>query len=321
MNVKDTEKANELFDKYCSGKVFSDQEMENLTILCFKIMEKSDKIRTDKFMLGCALKYILHVQKGGIGRGDENEGIIARYKINNPKGQKRIEFYINNIGRENLIIFEKNGFVEIRRKRSLLTPMGCFFTDEKNLRNEIPKNKGEVKEITIKGNLNGKIFTDFAKDFTCEVNLDDLMIINYYTPHNIVDCLKRELNKIGIKELEVIPGKIIYDNIKDHEWECPFYVKYGFSPFIPYELFFKDMEFAYQNETRIVINSEQFLMKSQIVVDHSKNEFIGCMFDKLSYLIDIEEQTVMNIINSNSKIKSTDTISYNIKMPLMMQTE
>lgn len=76
-----------------------------------------------------------------------------------------------------------------------------------------------------------------------------------------------ELQKSDVKKQNVILKEIEYLRNGFDEWECPEYIKMGLDVNLPYELFYKDKEFSYQNEHRIVVNDKKWIFNTKYYYD------------------------------------------------------
>lgn len=239
-------------------RIFSLKELKNMDTICFKLLEKSTQIKTDSIFFGCALKYILLGQKGVEGQGDKNEAIIARYRKDNLKGIEKIDEYKKHFGINNLVIQENKGFYEIRRKSSLFNPLACFFLIVDDLSIEASKiNDKKTHIITKKYRLKTKLFEAFNGDKDT-LKTDNFIFVNYNNTRELDKDVTKALKRIGVKKENIKIRRVNYDRNEFEEWECPEY-KDGleFVDF-PYELFYKDREFRYQKECRIVVDDKNW---------------------------------------------------------------
>lgn len=290
-------------------QIFNESQLSNFNIAAVKIVPNKDEIKADKFMFGSALKYIFIGQKGKTGQGDINEGLIARYKIDNKSGLKRIEQYKSRFGND-IIIREKNGFREVFRKSSLLTAMGCFYNLNEDVTKYIPDDT-ENFVVEINEVLNNLLFKDFIGDG--KIKSKDLKVINYQNARNIFCCIEDGLKKYGIDRSEIFMKEVKYCKIKDSEWECCDYLNFEDLPYPP-ELFYKDESFTHQKEKRIIICSDKFRLYSQFSMNN--NLFLPGCFDRLHILIEIKEQDILETHNPEMEIgegQLTNKISIPIK--------
>ncbi len=254
-------------------------------------------------MFGTALKYILIGQNGKTGQGDINEGLLARYKMDNKKGQKRIERYKSRFGND-IIIRERNGFREVFRKSSLLTAMGCFYNLNEDVMQYIPNDATEC-EVEISGVLNRILFNDFIGDG--KIKIEDIKIINYQNAKNIYSCVEDGLKKYGIGRPKIIMKEVKYCKIKNSEWECCDYLTGEDQKWCYPELFYKDESFSYQKEKRIIVCSDGLQLYSRFFVIN--NLYIPGCFDHLHILIDIKEQQVFETHNPELEMGEEPIIS------------
>ena len=281
------------------------EELKSMDILFLRILEKRNMdIRLDKIFFGCALKYILYGQRGIFGQGDVNEGLIARFKESNVYGKKRISEYVDFFGNRNLIIRKLNGFIEVRRKSSLLIPLACFYLINDDLSDDVRDMKqGEERIIVKEYTLVKKLFEAF-KSGGKDVRMGDYVIINYHNTRMLYSDVINALQKEGIKKEDVFLQRIRYTREPFSEWECPEYVKMNLKAIYPdliypYELTYKDKDFYYQNEYRIIVNSPKWTFKPKYYFDDMLGEFYDNN-ENLNRSIDVPERTTYEIIDENS---------------------
>lgn len=291
---------------------YSLEELKHMNTICFKILENNPQIKMNSIFFGCALKYILLEQNGVKGQGDKNEGIIARYRKENSFGINRIKKYIEYFGQKNLIIKENKGFYEVRRKLSLLTPMACFFSIIDDLSNEasnITDYKAHI--ITKQYAIEGKFFKAFKKNKEDKVRLGDFIIINYENDRLLYKKVTNGLEKNGIKKQNVILKKVEYLRNGSDEWECPEYIERGLAVNLPYELFYKDKDFSYQKEYRIVVNDMTWIFDTKYYYDEMLKVFYNSG-EQLNKSINVSKNSIFNIINSKKNIEGGITIKLEV---------
>lgn len=298
---------------------YSLEETKHMNGICFKILENNSNIDINNIFFGCALKYILLGQKGLKGQGDKNEGIIARYRKQNPFGINRIKKYIKHFGKKNLIIQENNGFYEIRRRSSLLTPMACFFSMIDDFSNEV-SNITDYKThiITKQHTIENKFFRAFKKNKDDKLKWGDFVIINYENDRMLYKKVTNELQKSDVKKQNVILKEIEYLRNGFDEWECPEYIKMGLDVNLPYELFYKDKEFSYQNEHRIVVNDKKWIFNTKYYYDEMLKVFYNSG-EQLNKYINVSENSIFNIANSKKEIEGGITIK--LRVPITAHEE
>lgn len=263
--------------------LFNEHEMRNLNTICIKIVENEYK-NSPYINLSCAEKFIEEGRKQHLGRGDKNEGLIAR--LDKRKDSNIIERY-KNIYKDDLIIEEINNYIELKRRSSLFTAMYCFYSISQNLTKAniirpptaIPCMLFEKDSI-----IPEKVLKDFGGEEIC--------IFNLQNEKNISNILRRALCKSlvevpnGISCMNIFSiDKVNYSKETTKRWECPEY-KMDREVQFPYELRYKGPEFFYQEETRIIINPKLHLLDKEnknklIHIDNLLDQYYsGVNFDK-----------------------------------------
>lgn len=236
-----------------------DGEIEkHINLMSYKIMKDSPSIRTDKFMFGCALKYILFAQKGIKGQGDIDEGILARLDKRKPHYSQKINSYIKTFGAENLYIRESDRFSDIWRKQILSIPFGCFFHMTKDIRPLLPPSGSGSKEITVDADIPFQLFADFYNAEIEEVKIGEFCIVNYLSDRYLYECIAQALSLHGVSKNSISIKNISYSREPNKEWECPELYDRRSRMLAP-ELFYKDSSFSHQNEKRIAVFDKSFV--------------------------------------------------------------
>lgn len=289
---------------------------KHLNLMSYKILKNNSSIRTDKYMFGCALKYILLAQQGIKGQGDKDEGLLARLDKRKKHYPEKINLYIRTFGIENLCIRETEYFSDIWRKQVLSIPFGCFFSFEKDITSLIPPAGSGKKEIVVDYNLSGALFTDFYSSDVDSVNIGEFCIINYLSERYLYECIVQALSHYGVSHKHISIKSISYTREPDKEWECP-ELYHGGSNTVAPELFYKDISFSHQSEKRIAVIDDSFSFHFHQPFNKQKNVFQRNIFEIYDRLIDVLEQDMCNIIEPNSIITKKDGIAVKITIPLL----
>lgn len=293
------------------SQTFGYEELKHTNIICFKLLGRSTKVELNRIVFGCALKYILLEQKGSKGKGDKNEAIIARYRKDNPAGVKRIGEYIKHFG-DDLIIQENKEFCQVRRKSSLIKPLFCFFSITDDLSHDASNiTDCETHEITKEYILDYKLFDNFKG--VGNLNIDNFIMVNYNNKDVIGKKVTDAFKTIGVKRKNIKIDDIKYSRLEGTEWECPEYREIGLDVDFPYELFYKDKEFSYQSESRIVVNDKNWSFNTKCCYDEKSKSFCDNN-EKLNKSIFISPNDSFEVIK-NMKI-SEKGILVQINLPI-----
>lgn len=232
-------------------KEFTENQMEKMDIVSIKIIE--EKFKDSKNVNFSCVKKFLDTEKEGIGRGDQNEGLIARlHKIDDKDRIKDYETIYDD-----LIKTENSDFVELRRLSGLYTPIYCIYTMNDNLLKKIERSEKEQK-IFITYEIPEKFFYDFCgAEKVGILNLNNTKAVSNILDQSIKNnaFLKKNNVKLSVKP-------IIYTSLDIGRWECPKYLlreKVDFN----YELLYKDEQFYYQHEVRFILESKAALLKEE----------------------------------------------------------
>lgn len=183
------------------------------------------------------------------GRGDTYEGTLAFCSKKNPSQCDVLSKKYPSAYR-----YETDGRVLLKDQRDMNLPCLCFFTlKQKNFK--VPTREGFQKLSTT---IEGRYFQDCADNMTedeiaalPEKNKPSMVVIQDFD--EFLRRLKKELVKRGLNEDQIIVRHISYIDFSmfgtDEEWR-------DFNRSAPEELFVKSEEFSYQNELRILINTD-----------------------------------------------------------------
>ena len=269
-----------------SGKfnIYFEEELRKMNVISFKLFNKKVNVNLNEVRFSCALNYIYEGQKGNIGQGDENEALIARFRINNINGKERLAFYKRSF-KDDLIVTQKGQFIEIRRRSSLEMPISCYYHKEDDLLRDAPNKKFLTVELFRKYTIQKK----FLRDFIGKHNMDsnDFVLVNYSNDRHlyksILNSMKNDKNKIRT----VFSKKVIYDIEDGYEWECPEYKNINTVYDFPWELIHKSKSFAYQCERRIIIvtanicstrNNDEIIFDNEQQIFKENSDFISTKF-------------------------------------------
>lgn len=189
--------------------------------------------------------------KTGKGRGDRLEGVFAACDLLDLESVIAYSQKYNDVVGETI-----DGLTYFRRKRTMSLPCYCFFLLKQGLF-ECPSKKGKQK---IKTTIPGLYFKDFADNLSNEsiMNLTEEekpAIVLISDPDKFISIIKQKLISLGIKDTEIMVEIMEYQDLK-----TSFYCKSD----SPKELKLKDKYFSYQAEGRIIINTNNNLIKEYL---------------------------------------------------------
>ncbi len=187
--------------------------------------------------------WVKEEKEKGKGRGDILEGVFAACDILDVEG---IIFYSQQYNDVYVEIID--GLTYFRRKQTMYLPCYCFFFLRQG-QFKLPNQEG-VQKLTTK--ISGRYFRDFADNLKEEeiANLEEDKKPAIVLIHDIDEFIHRVTQKlisIGVKQSEIMLELIEYENKK-----VPFYCTAD----SPKELKLKDNSFSYQQEGRIIVNTD-----------------------------------------------------------------
>lgn len=228
------------------GSTWKDPNLSLLTIRCMEkqyadtfISRGCLKFNTPKFWEEWAEK----------GRGDVYEGALAFYSRQYPTQYEGLKYKYPNAYQ-----YELEKRILLKDKRDMNLPCLCFYTS--TLKNyAVPSEEGKKKISTI---IDGRYFKDFADNKTVEeiarLPLEEqpaMVLIQDFD--EFLKRLKSALIDHGLKEDEILVQLVEYIDHStfggDDSWM-------DFNTKSPKELFVKSKDFSYQNELRIVIDTD-----------------------------------------------------------------
>ncbi|MGX8795259.1 hypothetical protein ACR6HW_04040 [Fusibacter sp. JL298sf-3] len=203
-----------------------------------------------------ARKWIEDENKYGHGKGDQFEAIFARIP-------SRFKITMNIIEKlyEDIEASIDDNYINFRVKRSLDLPATCFYLIDID----------EDASDQVEHKISSEYYRDFGNN-TDKINLVDKKWMSTVIIRNIDDFksrLTKALTDIGVKESEIMFSKLHYESkIRNSTF---FNTKQP-----PTELFFKDNSLEYQNELRVVINTDDdevtsYLYNNPLVIGNLKD--------------------------------------------------
>ncbi|NMA82730.1 MAG: hypothetical protein GX962_02575 [Epulopiscium sp.] len=187
----------------------------------------------------------------GKGRGDILEGVFAACNMLDVEGIISYSQQYNDVYGEII-----DGLTYFRRKRTMDLPCYCFFLLRQGLF-ELPSQEGVQK---LSAEISGRYFRDFADNLKEEeiADLEEDKKPAIVLIHDIDEFIHRVIQKLismGVKQSEIMLELIEYENKK-----VPFYCTAN----SPKELKLKDNSFSYQEEGRIIVNTDNHKIKEYL---------------------------------------------------------
>ncbi len=232
-------------------KSMSAEELKSAALMSFKIIDSEfidDTIATEKIYLGCADRYAYLGSCGNKGQGDKNEGIFARV----PKNDVKFISDKEKLYKGDLIKCKNGEFIDLKLKSVINMPIYCFYTinalspgiSYQDLEWDGNDSDGFDRIYNIP--ISEKVLGDFS-------NSGSFALINFLNHAEISNLIESAIRKDGIGK--TLQNKIHYVNRQNVRWEC-------LDPH-PQELFYKDEEFSYQSERRIIVLDDKMNFMNQ----------------------------------------------------------
>lgn len=190
-------------------------------------------------------------KQNGKGRGDFLEGAFAACDVLD------IESVIANSQLYDDVYGETiNGLTYFRRRRTMGLPCYCFFMLRQSLF-KLPVKEGKQK---ISAEIPGEYFRDFADNISKDKAIiipekDRPAMVVICDADKFIDMIRQKLISIGVKESEIMLEMVEYVNKK-----TPYYCKAN----SPRELKLKGEDFSYQEEGRIIVNTNNNSIKDHL---------------------------------------------------------
>jgi len=191
-------------------------------------------------------------KKNAKGRGDLKEGTLAFFDISDADNAIKLLKKYND---QNLYSYEKiKNRCYIKSKRNMDLPSLCFFGLKYSNLN-VPSCVGRQK---IFATIDEKYFRDFADNMTPKQEAalqedEKSAIVALNDSGEFISRLIKKLTGMGLEKNEILIRHIKYENYNEYGDES--WLDLCVEP--PDELFIKDTDFCYQNEFRIVINTNK----------------------------------------------------------------
>lgn len=225
-------------------------------------------IKSGNIRFGTPKEWIDCYKKSGNGRGDLLEGCFA--SVSDIK-KREYEFYRTVRSNVTVIPDKVNKRYYFQSRDILGLRTFCLFSLNKELFSQWKEE--EDRNYYPVGKISKKYFSDFSDEL--QKDYDNLspdrkpVLLMIKNPKLFFDRLINKLCEIGFEEDEILIQHVKYV-IKD--------VDYYINEQIPYELFFKDISFNYQNEIRVVLFPKRF-MENSILEQQNGIIDLGCMKD------------------------------------------
>lgn len=182
-------------------------------------------------------------------RGDKKEGTIAACLCKDSGTYLAMKSEYSK--KEELVEINVDGCIYFKRKKTMSLPAFCFY-GLKVEQFEIPKNPGWQH---LKATVPETYFKELADNMSQE-EVDRLpddekpccVVIN--NVELFIERICAALKKLGLEKKEILIDMISYENMSRQ-------IPFEYNGEAPSELFIKDVEYAEQNEIRIVVNTKK----------------------------------------------------------------